>query len=166
MEEKVSTPWDGNWQLRLQRKLDSLGFADLDEYLEAHPGIGYLDIAKSLGDANIAAMQIYGLQIRTAAETGRLRAAAADSLSRFLVQHVKRGWGRGYHFAGNVAAAFGDWKVVLGRYSGTGRAFKERLDAITKTVRASNPPEGWIPSGRDDEILRRAFDECWPAGRQ
>lgn len=161
MSERVITPWHGDWQLRLRSELDSLGFTSLEEYLHAHPGIGYLKIAESLSNANVAAMQLYGEHISTAVANGRLRQAAADSLSRFLAQHVKRGWGCGRHFPLRIASAFGDWKAVLRQFA-SGEIADVRLDAITEAIRASNPPKGWVPTSGDDEIIQNAFDEGWP----
>jgi hypothetical protein len=162
MSEQVTTPWQGDWQLRLRSKLESLGYAGLEEYLQAHPGIGYLKVAESLGDANVAAMQLYGEHIRIAAGEGRLRQAAVDSLSRFLAEHVKRGWGRGRHFPLRVASAFGDWKTVVRQFADTDEMLHQRLDAVTEAIKASNPPEGWVPQGGDDQILQDAFDKGWP----
>lgn len=162
MNEQVTTPWEGDWQLRLKSKLDSLGYASLEEYLLANPGIGYVKLAESLADANVAAMQLYGEHVRTATGEGRLRGAAADCLSRFLVQHVKRGWGCGRHFPLRVASAFGDWKTVVRQFSESDHLLDQRLDAVTEAIKASNPPKGWIPASGNDPILQEAFEVGWP----
>jgi hypothetical protein len=162
MSEQVTTPWQGDWQARLQAKLQSLGYASLEDYLSANPGVDYLKVAESLEQANVAAMQLYGEHIRIAAREGRLRHAAADCLSRFLAQHVKRGWGCGRHFPLRVASAFGDWKTLLRQFSESDDALDRRLDAVTEAIEASNPPKGWLPINWDDEIIREAFDVGWP----
>ncbi len=162
MIDQISTPWQGDWQSRLQVKLESLGYSNLEEYLFANPGIGYLKIADELKDANVAAIQLYGEHIRNASREGRLRQAARDCLSRFLVEHLKRGWGCGRHFPFRVASAFGDWKSILQHFMESDEKLVGRLDAVTEAIKASNPHEGWIPKSSDDPILRNAFDTAWP----
>jgi hypothetical protein len=161
MNDQLRTPWQGDWQLRLHAKLQSLGFTDLDAYLSANPGIGYVTLAESLGDADVAAMQLYGEQIRRAARQGCMRDAAADSLARFLAQHLRRGWGNGQHFWLRLASAFGDWKTVIRQFSEIEPAH-DHLDAVTEAIKAVNPPHGWIPRSGSDAILQSAFAAAWP----
>lgn len=161
MNDQAVTPWHGDFQVRLQSKLQSLGFADLETYLAANPGLGYITIAELLSDANVAAMQLYGEQLRRAAKQGNLREAAADCLSRFLTQHITRGWGNGRHFRLRLASAFGDWKTVVRQFSDSGSA-EAPLDAVTEAIKACKPPNGWIPKSGNDPILESAFGVGWP----
>src|SRR4051812_11992887 len=127
MSGNVTTPWQGDWQLRLQRKLKSLGYDALDEYLSANPGVSFVRLAESLGDANIAAMQIYGLQLRLAVARGELRAAAKDCLVRFLNKYVKRGWGVGRHFPHRVASAYAAWSTTIKTHAQADSQIEGRL---------------------------------------
>lgn len=162
MSETTTTPWQGDWQQRLRSSLESSGHASLESYLDAHPGLSYLAIADAFSDANVAAMQLYGEHIRRADSDGKLRDAAIDCLSRFLVQHVKRGWRRGRHFELRMASAFGDWKTVIRQFSSSGESLNEYLDRVTESLKSSDAPEGWIPESSADPFLQAAFNEGWP----
>lgn len=95
MNEESATPWHGDWRRRLQAKIDVLGFSDLEQYLAANPGLGYVQLAETLGEANISAAQIYGEQIQRAAKRGETRLAAKDCLARLLNEYLRRGWESG-----------------------------------------------------------------------
>ncbi len=162
MSNEITTPWQGNWQERLNSKLQSLGHSSLREFFDSHPGVSYLVLAENLGDANIAAMQLYGEHLRQATEVNQLRAASIDCLCRLLVQHLKRGWGVGKHFPVRVASAFGDWKSIVSQFSNQSEADLSCLDAVTSALKGLNPPDGWVPVGPHDEFLTKAFDAGWP----
>ncbi len=162
MNIELQSPWHGNWQDRLQASLKGLGFRSLEEFLAANPGVSYVDLQQSLGSANIAAMQLYGEQIRNAAFERRLREAAMDSLVRFFREHVKRGWGQGRHFAFRLASALGDWKSVISQFAEGDRALNEQLDGVIKAINSSNPQLGWSPADKDDVIIQKAFRIGWP----
>ena len=160
--QDFATPWDGDWQMRLRSRLDALGFGTLGAFLHAKPGVSYVTLAKELGDTNVAAMQLYGEHIRMAKKEDLLRAAAADCLVRFLVEHVKRGWGRGRYFTLNLASALGDWRSVMNQFGGNDDFLNERLDRVAEALKRLHPPDGWIPSGPGDQMISRAFQQGWP----
>lgn len=164
MDSGANNPWDGDRQSRLQVTLTQLGFSSLNDFLVAHPGISYSKLAESLRDAAVAPMQIYGLQIRQATAAGQLREAAKDSLARFINEHIKRGWSNGRHFNFRRASALGDWISVVTQYSGGNRSLEARLSAVSEELKASSPPQSWKPVGGSDEIIRSAFERCWPPG--
>jgi hypothetical protein len=162
MDERVDTPWQGDWKERLVEKLASMGFGTLEEFLSANPGVGYVNLAKMLTDANVAALQLYGEQIRTAASTGRLREGAKDSLVRFLAEHIKRGWDASRHFTFRLAAALADWKSSLIQFGSQNSDFPAKLDAVINALREASPPKGWVPKSPSDEHIERAFAKGWP----
>lgn len=162
MSELTTTPWQGDWLLRLESSIKSNGFKDVKGYLDANPGVSYQALAQALGDANIAAMQLYGEHMRRADAAGELRKVSIDCLSRFLAHHVKRGWGRGRHFKFRMASAFGDWKTVVRQFSSFGDTLDESLDAVTEFLKLSDLPEGWVPESADDPFLQAAFQKGWP----
>src|SRR5262249_6983113 len=113
IENTPFTPWQGDWKARLQEKLSLLGYGNLEEFLDANPGSGYVSLAKLLGDANVAAMQLCGEQIRRGFETNNIRFVAADCLVRFLNEYVPRGWKNGRHFQHRSASAFASWSTSI-----------------------------------------------------
>lgn len=162
MAEEIITPWHGDWQARLQSKLESLGFATLQMFLEANPGICYTNLSRCLADANIAPMQIYGKQLREAEAEGHLRAAAVDCLVRCLSQHIKRGWGHGPQFEYRLASGLSDWKCSIAEFVGKGEGLMARLEAVGEAIKACSPPKGWVPSSPADQIIQSAFLAAWP----
>lgn len=162
MNESLATPWQGDWQQRLRAKLESLGFGDLEGFLSANPGIGYVQLAASLGDANVAAMQLYGQQIRTAIECGRLRDAAKDCLARFINEHCKRGWGNGRHFERRLASVYGAWTTAIATNSSSSEELREKMRMVFDELEKLAPESGWLPVGGNDELIERAFQISWP----
>ena len=161
MSDEITTPWQGDWQLRLKTKLASLGFDELEKFLEANPGTGYVKLAENLKDANVAAMQIYGLQVRKAVETGSLRETAIDCLVRFINEHVKRGWGNGRHFEKRAASAYAAWSTTISSNANDGEV-QEKLKCVFDELEALQPKSGWLPSSSDDPIIVAAFVKGWP----
>lgn len=162
MSDETITPWQGDWKRRLSIKLESLGHPSLDAFLVANPGMGYVDLAEALGEARVAPMQLYGEQIRSAARDQRLRSAAVDCLSRLLVQHIKRGWGNGRHFPLRVASAFGDWKYTIREFASRDDLLNQKVNSVIEAIKASEPPNGWVPTSGEDPILQDAFRIGWP----
>lgn len=163
MNEQVTTPWQGNWQERLQTKLRNLGHSSLEEFICENPGLSYVKLAALLG-GDIAPMQLYGEQLRNAARIGQLRSAAKDCLVRFLNEHIKRGWGRGRHFLHRSGSAFAAWSTSVashGQENGT-RHVQDKLKAVYDSLEHLNPEDGWIPATSDDALIEKAFDEGWP----
>ncbi len=161
-EYPPKTPWYGDWQERLSRKLEELGFSSLEAYLTSQPGVGYVKIARILGIANVCAMQIYGMHLRAAAAEGRVREAAIDSLVRLLAEHLTRGWGTGQHFPFKLALAFATWVPIVERNANPSPEVQRYMDRVFESLKAIDPPKGWVPEGPDDAIIRTAFDQGWP----
>lgn len=162
MNEQVTTPWQGDWQLRLRSKLESLGFTGLEQFLAHNPGVGYVKLAESLGDANVAAMQIYGEQIRSAAARADLRSAAKDCLVRFINEYVKRGWGIGRHFPHRLGSAYAAWSTTIKAHAPTDDQMELRLKTVFDQLEAAKPPQGWLPNDSNDPFIENAFAEAWP----
>lgn len=161
----ADTPWDGDWRTRLGFFLGEHGYATLDVFLRQHPAVGYVDLARLASEANVAAMQLYGEQLRIAASNGCVRDAARDALPRFLNQYIKRGWGRGKHFHSRLAAALAAWEVAVLTYSATldSIELKARLRRIADELERSQPAEGWRPTSADDPLISGAFTAGWPS---
>jgi hypothetical protein len=161
MTEQERTPWQGDWQLRLRTKLEALGFEALEDFLTSNPGVGYVKLAATIQDANIAAMQIYGEQIRSAAQRGNLRVAAMDCLVRFLNEYIKRGWGIGRHFPHRLASAYAAWSTAINANCEANEALEMRLRAILARLESSQPVEGWLPKDINDPIIQSCFADVW-----
>src|SRR5687767_9582388 len=129
--DSIPHPWEGDWKLRLSERLKRIGFTTLEEFLDAHPGVDYVKLARKFGERDIAALQIYGEHIRHASIADCLRDAAKDSFVRFLSEHLKHGWGRGRHFDFRWASAIAAWKSCLIQFGTKPANFAVQLDAVT-----------------------------------
>ncbi|MCL4207997.1 MAG: hypothetical protein KJ000_36380 [Pirellulaceae bacterium] len=162
MNEESATPWHGDWRRRLQAKIDVLGFSDLEQYLAANPGLGYVQLAETLGEANISAAQIYGEQIQRAAKRGETRLAAKDCLARLLNEYLRRGWGVGRHFSRRLASVYAAWATTIKANAKDDLETATRLNAVFDQLEVACPPTGWLPRDANDEILCRVFEKGWP----
>jgi hypothetical protein len=164
MNDRIDqTPWDGNWKFRLKDRLRSLGFQSLKAYLGANPTLGYERIVTTL-NCNICAMQIYGLQLRSASDVPEFRRQCQDVLVRLINSGLRRGWNLGVNFGRN-------WIDVSVRYVSIVafennilkiEKLEEYLDSILAYIASACPPSGWLPSGVDDDLISNAFNAVWP----
>lgn len=163
MSTDLETSWQGDWRDRLQLGIRRCGFATLDQFLAAHPADTYFALARRL-DANIAPMQLYGEQLRSAQRANCIRQAAADCLARFLVHHLKRGWGSGRHFNSRLAAAYAAWKSSVLHFTQDTEDLAYKIDTVWAALKKMSPPTGWRPEGADDRFIKDAFAAGWPGG--
>lgn len=161
--DKSTNPWHGDWKERLAIYLESQGFDDLDSFLDENPGVGYVTLAKQLGDANVAAMQLYGEHIRCADAKDRLRVAAMDCLVRFINEYVRRGWNEGRHFAHRSASAFAAWSTAITTHC-QDSSVSDRLPRVYDELERLPIPSGWLPSSPNDPFIVSAFEKGWPLG--
>jgi hypothetical protein len=162
-EDTSKNPWQGDWKERLSIYLESRNFGDLDAFLEANPGVGYLTLAKQLGDTNIAPMQLYGEQIRRAKAKDQLRIAAMDCLVRFINEYIRRGWNEGRHFTHRSASAFAAWSTAIATHS-QDSTVNDKLKRVYDELERLPIPSGWLPSSANDSFIVSAFETGWPLG--
>lgn len=165
----MDTAWSGDWQNRLLKRIRAMGYRNVTDYLEAHPGVPYHDVAKDLGrplpdgkGCDIAAIQIQGLQYLEAVAHGKLREFAMDSLVRILRDHLRRkGWNEGVHAKFNRACAYAAWCGLVSQ-SGEDEAAKMCAAKTWEALEQLSPPQGWRPSSPDDPYVVAAFNKGWP----
>jgi hypothetical protein len=157
------SPWTGSWRCRLQSELGRAGFGSLEEFLEANPGRGYVARARQLANANVAPLQIFGEQLRLGMANQRLRSVAMDSLVRYIIQYIPRGWRNGVHFRLRAASAFSTWSTSFPICTQEMSNLSERLHSVLDTLEAMDIPQGWLPKDVSDRFLAAAFATGWPA---
>ncbi len=162
IEDLPTTPWQGDWKARLQEKLKTLGFSSLEEFLNAYPGLGYVSLAKHLGDANVAAMQLYGEQLRRGSVLNNLRFVAMDCLVRFLNEYIPRGWKNGRHFQHRSASAFASWSTSIAAHASSYSGIEQVLKQIFDNLESMPIPAGWLPKDSTDSFVVQAFEKGWP----
>jgi hypothetical protein len=86
--------WKGNWQARIQQRLNEMGFSSMSEFLAHFPGEPYIQVANRLGE-NVAGAQIVWMQNKEATSQHAIKLLAMDALSHELNYHLENGWGIG-----------------------------------------------------------------------
>jgi hypothetical protein len=156
------SPWTGNWKGRLQAELSRSGFGSLEDFLLAHPGVGYVTLSRQLAGANIAPAQLFGEQLRLGLERRQLRGVAMDSLVRSMNERVPRGWRNGRHFRLRLASAFAAWSVGLSHSTLEPTEIGVRLHRVFDALEAMPIPTGWLPKNSEDPFITAAFATEWP----
>lgn len=155
----MSSAWSGNWRGRLLRRLSTLCFVTLSEYLHENQGLSYFDIANYLGENDFAAIQIEWLQFEEAIQQNKFREAAMDSLLREILHHLSDGWRREPQTDFQAASVWADWIVRLEDYSKNVRPIATQ---VWNKIVSSPPPLGWKPKNTEDSIIVFAFLTGWP----
>lgn len=154
---------DANWSQeslgRIDQAIQTLGFANLSQFLALVPARPYGEISKQLGD--VAPIQIIAVQFQEAKAAGRIRDAAKDSLCRNLVEQLPNGWQKGENADWQTVRALSSWTSEI-QVTGECEELKSTLLNVAKCLREVPPPTGWIPTGPDDPIIGAAFDKGWP----
>jgi hypothetical protein len=143
--------WQGDWEARITLRIKAMKYESYGAFLEANPGLSYDEIARLLGEGDVAAVQLQNLHASGASAEER-PTAVLDSLTRFIRGALKKGWGVGMYWEGNLMGALASWKVTWGE--------GDDLDRLQSALFASSPPSGWLPEPKDDPLLRRVAKEA------
>jgi hypothetical protein len=163
--KNFSSPWADGWKQRIQERVQSFGFASLDDYLREYPGDTYFELADRLGGGgkDVAPIQIQIMQFEGSVPRGQGRDAAKDSLVRLLRQNLKRGWSAGVHAKFRRASTYAQW---LGLVDGLNDpSLRGYVDAVWSKLESLNPDKNWKPLNVEDFLISKAFSE-WPDGAQ
>lgn len=163
----IADTWSGDWQQKVRARVNARGFETIAAFLASMPGATYAEAAAALGD-DVAPIQVTRLHLGEArkVDASAFRAAAIDSLVRYLRQRLPDGWGRQSSEDPDLEPdflcnkAFTGWEASL-----------EEADAITAGARCQAvwqrlcelAPLGWLPADANDDVIRRVFDAAWPA---
>ena len=152
------SPWSGDWEHRVRRRVADLGFETLEGFVVARPGKPFGQLAKELGPP-VAHMQVQALFLAEVARAGRLRDAAADCLARTVNEEFPRGWGQGVRVDYRKAGVIAHWvSDMLNRVEQT-ELDEDTLRAIAFALRDEvKPPKGWMPASGRDEHIQKAFE--------
>jgi hypothetical protein len=149
-KERLSA-WDGDWEKRINDRIEELGYRDYRDYLRARPGRSYRDLAKELSRdeeiGSIAPVQLQHLHAQSVTPAER-QEAQLDSFVRFIRPALRKGWGVGIYWDTDVLGAMACWFVTWGE--------EPQLDAFRREILRMNPPEGWKPDTSDDSIIHEA----------
>jgi hypothetical protein len=92
---------------------------------------------------------------------GQVRWVARDLLVRWLCEYLGKGWAVGKKAKNRRAKASAQCFVP---YHGSADFdAKAKLgDAIWQALEDLGPPADWRPTGPDDPVIVKAFDQAWP----
>jgi hypothetical protein len=137
--------WNRDWRARLSEALRSRGFESLTEYANTLPTDPLKVLAEKL-DCDVGENGLGTVLAEEAVRMGSSDDFARSMLVRSLHSHMPEGWNRG-----DAAFARGmfDTAVGLGNH--------DACRAAWSALQAGAPPDGWLPAGPDDELVRRAI---------
>jgi len=155
--------WSEGWQNRLLAEVTSRGYPSLIDFLRASPGLPYLELSSRFA-SSVAAMQISRLQFEGAVTESEARWAARDSLARTVNDRFPNGWRIGDKPDYDQAGTFADWCTLIEVDAMHLPQAVHYAERVWEKLQQLDIPPGWQPSGPDDPIIVRAFDEGWPVG--
>jgi hypothetical protein len=123
-----------------------MGFESYEAFLSANPGLSYDEMARLLGEGDVAPVQLQRLHA-SGVKSEHRELAVVDSLARFLRGALRKGWGVGKYWEGDLMGALASWHTTWG-----GGA---ELDRLQTALLAAKPPMGWLPEPKDDPLLQR-----------
>jgi hypothetical protein len=149
----MMSTWVAGWDERAEERARALGFASLDEYLVARPGVAYADMASELG-GGVLGVQLARLELERARARGGevFREVAKRSLLRNL-RHARPG----------DKIDVSGCSIWASQVATVDEQYDQRAIGVCRRLMEC-APNGWRPSGESDPIIAFAFDERWPAG--
>lgn len=153
--------WRGDWLARLLDLLQVKGFSSLTSYVRTMPLAPFAELVASLGEGDVAPVQLKWRLVEEARASNTLRECALDLLVRFL-QGNPQGWPSDLSWQGqsDVRSALVTWQLCLD---------DERHEAVLSKITvellgATDIPAGWLPAGIDDPRIAALFAKHWPQG--
>jgi hypothetical protein len=145
----MSGAWTGDWKARINDFVRRYGCDSVWQYLQKHPTTSFLDMAKSIGDA--AAIQIQGIVVEHCMEHGLLGEFVRDAIVRGVHSALPSGWNnlkdRRFSVSGNTANLPSPYSDLV-------------QGLMTDLLRHNPPPTGWLPTSKDDPVLKAAYDRA------
>jgi hypothetical protein len=142
--------WRGNWKDRLYERVRELGYDSLTAFAQAHPTASLVELAKELGEDDVAGVQVFRGLLVEAEQRNQVTRLVREQLVRELSQHLPNGWPAVLDDTNrfDIAHALARWSTY------TPVTHKARVDQVGDALLATPPPPGWRPLGPDDELLR------------
>jgi hypothetical protein len=147
--------WQGDWQARITLRLKALGFESFEAFLHANPGMPYGEMARLLGETDVAPVQLEHLHAASVPPDRHL-ASVLDSLARYLRGALKNGWGVGKYWDSDLMGALASWHTTWGGGM--------TLDRLQTALLESKPRKGWLPESKDDPLLQDVAARIQPQG--
>lgn len=186
--------WAPDWGQRLRRRLHSMGYESVTQFLASHPGEPYVTLAEQLGN-DVAGVQLGRMQIEEIRDEKEFRHVAMDAMVRELNANLPKGWQcisdpplvedeqtAWRHLAARSPIlatlteeatkqriefqASGAYAFWIVQLQFRDPAVESRADAVWNALKALSPPIGWRPSGPNDPIIVQAFEQGWPLSLQ
>jgi hypothetical protein len=153
--------WRGDWLARLLDILREKGFESLTSFAHTMPLATLDDLVASLGEGDVAPIQLQWRLVDEAQASKTSRECALDLFVRFL-REAKQGWPSDLSWEGqeDVRSVLTSWQTSLKNEQH--EAFANQI--VDELLEATDIPPGWLPSSTDDPRLVDLFDRHWPQG--
>ncbi|MCI0413529.1 hypothetical protein L0222_12120 [bacterium] len=159
-----SETWSGNWQERIEKIVRAMGYTDVFEFVESHPGrsfgelFGILRNASQSDSAMIAFVQLPELYFADAAKRQLMRDAIREALVRSLQQFLKSGWNLGKKVRERRLDAKLNWQLPGYEFE----RWEQLKDEAWSQLESMHPDDDWCPGNREDPIIEKVFSHVWP----
>lgn len=141
--------WEGNWKVRLYKRVREHGYTSLTAFAEARPTASLVALAEELGEEDVNAVQVFSGLVAEAERNRQLTRLVRGQFVRELYETYPNGWpvvmDDEARFA--IAMTMGSWSAF------TPTTHEKRVEQARAALRANPPPPGWRPQGPDDELL-------------
>ena len=147
------TDYDSGWISRVSNEIKRLGYGNALQMSNELGDLTYKEIASRLGGSASPA-QVEMLMCRDAIQAGENTKFQRQSLFRYLRSSVMPGWKYGNDpIPFNFAKAVSGWARLARNFDGP---FGEIINRVQSRKII---PEGWSPTGSDDQVLKELFSE-------
>src|SRR5215813_3703634 len=103
--KQMLSAWEGDWEKRVDQRIEELGYSSYLDYLQARRGHSYEDLAEELSrgrsEIPIAPVQLEKMHSPAVGPDER-DDAILDSFARLLRGELRRGWGIGKYWETDV----------------------------------------------------------------
>ena len=145
--------YDSGWISRATNEIKKLGYDNAFHLSSDLRDLTYKEIALRLG-GGLSPAQVEMLICRDAIRSGENTRFQRESLFRYLRASVESGWKYEKDpVPFNFAKAVSGWARLANDFNGPFGEIIKRIQS-RKII-----PEGWHPSGSDDEVLKNLFSE-------
>jgi len=156
----------GDGLTRARNRIAATGHSSVDAFIQAQPVASLAQLVDELNatdsDDDPLPISVHHLRVLWRESVSRLGPEVIKRMAkRALVASLQELLPTGWPVEMTDDASFSIARAVSQWISTIGDEWRENAREVSKALRGSKPPPGWLPQSLDDEVLTRAF-AVWP----